>query len=147
KAGAYWWITVVARVDDDAPAGDLEAKVAVSATGAASAVAPARVTVKDSDKPLVWALDPKDVKGAFLGFSPLKDPDNPEKDFVGGIGGGPLGGIIPGTDVITVVKGILSLFSFLSITFSWLLSFTITLSFFGGFFAFGSDGGPQDTDP
>ncbi|MCL3999149.1 DUF11 domain-containing protein, partial [Streptomyces lavenduligriseus] len=41
----------------------------------------------------------------------------------------------------------LSLFSFLSITFSWLLSFTITLSFFGGFFAFGSDGGPQDTDP
>ncbi|MCL3999151.1 SMP-30/gluconolactonase/LRE family protein, partial [Streptomyces lavenduligriseus] len=34
KAGAYWWITVVARVDDDAPAGDLEAKVAVSATGA-----------------------------------------------------------------------------------------------------------------
>ncbi|MER5355739.1 hypothetical protein ABT093_36130 [Kitasatospora sp. NPDC002551] len=147
KAGAYWWITVVARVDDDAPTGDLEAKVVVSATGAASAGASARVTVKDSDKPLVWALDPKDVKGAFLGFSPLKDPDHPEKEFVGGIGGGPLGGIIPGTNVITVVKGILSLFSFLSITFSWLLSFTITLSFFGGFFAFGSDGGPQDTDP
>ncbi|MCL3999128.1 DUF11 domain-containing protein, partial [Streptomyces lavenduligriseus] len=108
---------------------------------------PARVTVKDSDKPLVWLLDPNDIKGAFLGFSPLKDPDKPEKGPVGGIGGGPLGGIIPGTDVISVVKSILSLFSLLSVLFSLLLVFTVILSFFGGFFAFGSDGGPQDTDP
>ncbi|MCL3999127.1 hypothetical protein, partial [Streptomyces lavenduligriseus] len=45
KAGAYWWITVVAQVDSDAPAGDLEARISVTATGAGSVTSPARVTV------------------------------------------------------------------------------------------------------
>ncbi|MER6366572.1 hypothetical protein [Kitasatospora sp. NPDC001527] len=150
KPGAYWWITVVARVDQDAPGGDLEVPAVVSATGlAATPATTARVTVKD--KALVWTVAPDDIKAAFLSLGALTHPDDPKLGLVGGIGGGPVGGIVPGIGITSLVTSLLSVFGIVSGLFVSIFSFLGILSFWGGFGGFGSgpDGpdGPDGPEP
>ncbi|MFB7674463.1 hypothetical protein ACFC26_23925 [Kitasatospora purpeofusca] len=138
KPGAYWWITVAAAVDADAPVGDLEVPATVTAGAVTTPPTVARVSVKDTgDKPLVWTLGPDDIKGLFLTMGALPDPDKPGMLVGGGVGGGPYGGIVPGIGITTLVSGLVSLFGI----FSWLFSIVGILAFWGGWGGWG--GGPE----